>query len=48
MLTTVISNISLNVTILSIAVPGSNIVTDGVRLFSVADNPAVNTVVNDQ
>ena len=48
MVTTVTSNILLSITILSIAVAGSNIATDGVRLFAAADNPAINTVVNNQ
>ena len=48
MVTTVTSAIILNVTILSIAIAGSNIQTDGVRLFSVADNPAVNSIINNQ
>ena len=47
MVTTVTSNILLSITILSIAVAGADITT-GVRLFSAADNPAVNTVVNNQ
>ena len=48
MVTTVTSAISLNVTILAIAIAGVNIVTDGVRLLAVSDNPAVTTQVNNQ
>ncbi len=47
MVTTLTSNLILNVTILSIATAGVDITT-GARLFAAADNPAINTVVNNQ
>jgi len=48
MVTTLTSAVNISVTILSIAIADVNIVNDGVRLLSVADNPAIATSVNNQ